>query len=159
VAREKVYYKGMASPKSRLWWVLCVRGCPWFVRAPKVLKLCTNRLLFGLCRSVWVIELLVNLLILILELQHAPLPPKCWVKERTPTPSTPIVFTFGLVVNPSRCLGVRHIWCQKKTKGLGTNVVCEATYVPLFPVIWSYYTWKYIRYWWRKKIYKCISRC
>jgi hypothetical protein len=46
--------KVVASPKSRPWWVLWVRICPWLVLAPKVLKL-TN-LLFGLCRSVWVIK-------------------------------------------------------------------------------------------------------
>jgi hypothetical protein len=46
VERHKVYYKGEGGgfPKSRLWWVLWVRGCPWLVLASKVFKLCTNQL-------------------------------------------------------------------------------------------------------------------
>jgi hypothetical protein len=36
--------KVAASPKSRSWWVLWVRDCPWLVHAPKVLQLCTNQL-------------------------------------------------------------------------------------------------------------------
>jgi hypothetical protein len=78
MARHKLYYKGkvVASPKSGLWWVLWVHVCPWLVHAPK----CSNYTptnLFGLCKSVWVIEVLVNLPSPILELQHALLPPKC----------------------------------------------------------------------------------
>jgi hypothetical protein len=46
VERHGIYYKGEGGgfPKSRPWWVLWVRGCPWFVLTPKVLKLCTNQL-------------------------------------------------------------------------------------------------------------------
>jgi hypothetical protein len=36
--------KVVASPKSKPWWVLLVRVCPWFVGAPKVLQLCINQL-------------------------------------------------------------------------------------------------------------------
>jgi hypothetical protein len=36
--------KVVASPKSGLWWMLWVRGCPWLVLTPKVLQLCTNQL-------------------------------------------------------------------------------------------------------------------
>jgi hypothetical protein len=36
--------KVMASPKSGLWWILWVYVCPWFIRAPKVFKLCTSQL-------------------------------------------------------------------------------------------------------------------
>jgi hypothetical protein len=55
--------KVVASPKFRPWWVLwalwvCV--CSWLVRAPKVFQLRTN-LLFSLCRSVWIIDLFINL--------------------------------------------------------------------------------------------------
>jgi hypothetical protein len=39
--------KVVASPKSRLWWVLWVRVCPWLVLEPKVFQLCTNHLVFG----------------------------------------------------------------------------------------------------------------
>jgi hypothetical protein len=36
--------KVMVSPKSKPWWILWVRVCPWLVHAPKVLKLRTNQL-------------------------------------------------------------------------------------------------------------------
>jgi hypothetical protein len=36
--------KVVASPKSRPWWVLWVRGCPWFILTLKVFKLCNNQL-------------------------------------------------------------------------------------------------------------------
>jgi hypothetical protein len=52
--------KVSASPKSRPWWVLWVRVCLWFVRAPKCSNYALTNLLFGLCRSVWVIDLLIN---------------------------------------------------------------------------------------------------
>jgi len=32
--------KVVASPMSRLWWVLWVRVCPWLILTPKVLQLC-----------------------------------------------------------------------------------------------------------------------
>jgi len=41
--------KVVASPKSRPWWVLWVRICPWLVLPPKVLELCTNQLVFLFC--------------------------------------------------------------------------------------------------------------
>jgi hypothetical protein len=40
IIREKV----VASPKFRLWWVLWVRVCSWFICAPKVFHLCSNQL-------------------------------------------------------------------------------------------------------------------
>jgi hypothetical protein len=70
--------KVVVSPKSKPWWILWIRVCPWFVHAPKCSNYALTNLLFGLCRSVWVIELLVNLLSPILKLQHALLPPKCY---------------------------------------------------------------------------------
>jgi hypothetical protein len=36
--------KVVASFKSRSWWVLWIRVCSWFVRAPKMFQLCTNQL-------------------------------------------------------------------------------------------------------------------
>ncbi len=100
VARHKVCYKreGGGFPKSRLWWVLWVCVYPWFFHA-----LCSNyaltNLLFSLWKSMWVIDLLVNLFsphpgALTCPSIHKML----WAKERTPTPSPFIVFSFGLVV-------------------------------------------------------------
>jgi hypothetical protein len=41
--------KVVASPKSRPWWILWIRVCPWFVLAPKVFQLCTNQLVIWFC--------------------------------------------------------------------------------------------------------------
>jgi hypothetical protein len=67
----------VASSKSGLWWVLWVCVCPWFICAPKCSNYALTNLLFGLCKFVWVIDVLVNLPSPIPELQHALLPPKC----------------------------------------------------------------------------------
>ncbi len=58
VAMHKVYYKAKAGgfPKSWPWWVLWVCGCSWLVRAPKCFNYTLTNLLFGLCRSMWIIE-------------------------------------------------------------------------------------------------------
>jgi len=112
LAMHKVYYKGEGCggfPQVQLWWVLWVHICLWLVRAPK----CSNYALtnlFGLCRYVRVIKLLINLPSPIPKLQHALLPPK-WCKLR----SAPQLFLFplfsplGSQLSPSRSLGV-HQW-------------------------------------------------
>jgi hypothetical protein len=108
VARHKVCYKGevVVSPKSKLWWVLWIRVCPWFVRGLKCFNYALTNLLFGLCRSMWVINLLVNL-----PSPHlgAPTRPSTFkmlqVKECAQTPSPSIVFIFGLVVESIKELG------------------------------------------------------
>jgi hypothetical protein len=69
--------KVMASPKFGPWWVLWIHVCPWFVCAPRCSNYALTNLLFGLCRYVWVIEVLVSLLHPIPKFQHALLPPKC----------------------------------------------------------------------------------
>jgi len=54
--RCKVYYKGEGGgfPQVRAVVNLVCLSCPWFVLAPKVLKLCTNHFVLVLCRLVWV---------------------------------------------------------------------------------------------------------
>jgi hypothetical protein len=69
--------KVVASPKSRPCWVLWICVCLWLVYATKCSNYALTNLFFGLCRSMWVIEFLVNLPSPIPDLQHAPLPPKC----------------------------------------------------------------------------------
>jgi hypothetical protein len=56
-----IWGKVVASPKSGPWWVLWIHGCPWFVHAPKCSNYVLTNLLFGLCKSVWVSEFLINL--------------------------------------------------------------------------------------------------
>jgi hypothetical protein len=86
IARHKVCYKGEGDgfPKFGLCWVLWVRVCLWLIRAPKCSNYALTNLLFGLCRHVWVIKLLVNLPNPIPELQHALLPPKCYESGSAP---------------------------------------------------------------------------
>jgi hypothetical protein len=61
VKKHKVYYKGEDGGFPQVQVVmnlvsLVSPSCPWLVLAPKVLQLCTNRLVLVLCRSVWVVE-------------------------------------------------------------------------------------------------------
>ncbi len=69
-----------------------------------------TNLLFGLCRSVWVIEMLVNLPSPIMELQHAPLPSKFCEPRSTPQLLFLSLFSpLGSQLSLSRSLGVRHL--------------------------------------------------
>jgi hypothetical protein len=91
--------KVVASPKFGLWWVLWIRVYSWLVRAPKCSNYALTNLLFGFCRSVWVIELLVNLPSPHPKaLAHPSTPKVLRARECAPTPSLFDVFTFGLVV-------------------------------------------------------------
>ncbi len=101
--------KVMASPKFGPWWVLWVRVCPWFICAPKCYNYALTNLSFGLCMSMWVIELLVNLPSLILELQHALLPLKCYKPKSAPQLFfLPLSSPLGSLLNPSKSLGVHQ---------------------------------------------------
>jgi len=119
-SQSKVYtqsYGPMKLPKSQLWefwdshlgvpgqndiWVLV----PWLgtkyiikgkvVASPKCSNNTLTNLLFGLCKSMWVIELLVNLPSPMPKLQHTPLPPKCCKPKSTPQLRLLPLFTFGL---------------------------------------------------------------
>jgi hypothetical protein len=69
-----------------------------------------TNLLFGLCKSVWVIELFVNLLSSHPRAPTCPFTPKVLrARERTLILSPSIVFTFGLAVNPSKSLGMHQL--------------------------------------------------
>jgi hypothetical protein len=58
VERCRVYYKGEGGGFPQVWAVvsLVCPCCPWFVLTPKVLQLCTNHLVWVVCRLVWVSE-------------------------------------------------------------------------------------------------------
>ncbi len=93
--------KVVASPKFEPWWVLWVCVCSWFVCALKVLQLCyaLTNLLFGLCKSVWIIDLLVIHPSPYPEaLAHPSTPKVLQVRDCASTPSSSIVFTFRLIV-------------------------------------------------------------
>jgi hypothetical protein len=52
VDKHKIYYKGEGGgfPQIRVVMNVVSPSCSWFVLTPKVLQLCTNHLVFGLCR-------------------------------------------------------------------------------------------------------------
>jgi len=108
--------KVVDSPKFGPWWVVWVHVCLWFVRASKCSSYTLTNLLFGLCKSMWVIDLLVNLPSPIPELQHGPLPSKCC--EPGSAPQLPNSFSFC-------CLHLwTHSWVLQRDWGcvnLGTR--------------------------------------
>jgi len=55
MAKHKEYYKGEGDgfPNSRLWWVLWVQVCQWFIQVPKMLQLYTNQQLVVLFMQVY----------------------------------------------------------------------------------------------------------
>jgi len=108
MAMHKIYYKGEGDgfPKFGPWWVLWVHVCSWHVRASKCSNYTLTNLLFGLCRYVWVIDLLINLLSPHLEgLAHPSTLEVMWAKEHASTFSPSVVFAFGLVVESIKELG------------------------------------------------------
>jgi hypothetical protein len=105
--------KVVASTKSRPCWVLWVYVCPWFVRALKCSSYALTNLLFGLCRSVWVIKLLINLPSPHPGAPARPSTPEMLrAKEHTPTFFPFAIYTFGLAMNPSKNLGVHQCWWE-----------------------------------------------
>ncbi len=115
MARHIEYYKrkGDGFPKSRLWWVLRVV----FVHGSFVHQKCSNyaltNLLFGLCKFVRVIDLLITLPnpypraptgTSTLEVMRA--------KEHTPTLHSSVMFTLDSHLNLLRSLWVCHLTYQ-----------------------------------------------
>jgi hypothetical protein len=89
MARHIIYYKGEGGGFFQLKVVVnFVNFVSYFVRVSFVHQKCSNsaltNLLFGLCRSAWIIELLVICPSFILKLQHALLPPKCCKPKNAP---------------------------------------------------------------------------
>ncbi len=111
VARHKIYYKGEgdASPKFGPWWVLWVCVCPWFIFAPKCSNYALTNLLFGLCKSMWVIELLVNLPSPIHSSSMPFTPEALWTREHAPTPSPSAIHLWTCS------------WVDERTWGCVTN--------------------------------------
>jgi len=58
VKKCRVYYKGEGDgfPQIRAVVSLVCPCCPWLILAPKVLQLCTNHLVWVVCKPVWVSE-------------------------------------------------------------------------------------------------------
>jgi len=101
--------KVMTSPKFGPWRVLWVCVCLWFIRAPKCSNCTLTNLLFGLCRSMWIINLLVNLSSPHPEAPARPSTPKCYEPKNVPqliflSLSSPL----DSQLSPSRSLGMHH---------------------------------------------------
>jgi hypothetical protein len=124
-----IYYKGkvVASPKFGPWWVLWVYVCPWFIHAPKCSKYALTNLLFGLCKTVWVIELLIILPSPSRSSNTPFYPQSVTTKERTPTFFLSDVFTFGLVVKSIKELKVASLMVKtsKKNKIRMHSLACS----------------------------------
>jgi hypothetical protein len=93
VAMHKVYYKGEGDGFTQIRAMVSFVSLSllWLILTPKMFKLCTNQLVvwFMQCRvSDWLLVIILNL---ISELQHAPLPPKCCELR-----SVPQLLTFPL---------------------------------------------------------------
>ncbi len=109
VARHKEYYKGEGGgfPQVRAVVSLMIPCLP--IAHSFVHQKCSNyaltNLLFGLCRSMWIIDFLVNIHSSNPKAPtHSFTPEVLQTKERTPTLSS-IVFTFGLVIESIKELG------------------------------------------------------
>jgi hypothetical protein len=118
--------KVVASPKFGLWWVLWVRGCMWFVLAPKVFQLCTNHFVLVLCGFTWVIEACQFFLIPSRSSNMALYPSKVLqTKDRASTPYSPVVFSLDSHLNPSRSW--EHVSKCKKVKSSHYKVGLQKT--------------------------------
>jgi hypothetical protein len=91
--KHKEYYKGEGGgfPSSPSYGESCESV---FAHGSSVHQKCSNykltNLLFGLCRSVWIIGLLA--------IHPSSHPRVMWAKKHTPTPYPSVVFTFGLTL-------------------------------------------------------------
>jgi len=104
IIKEKV----VASPKFELWWILWVCVCMWLICAPKIpSNHALINLLFGLCRSVWIIDPLIIRPNPHLGTPTHPFTPKMLqAKESTPIPFS-VVFTFKVTFESFKeCGGV-----------------------------------------------------
>jgi len=98
------------------WWLPpssgCGESCEFvFVCGSSVHHKCSNyartNFLFGLCRFVWIIDLLITFPSPIPKLQHALLPPKCCEPGNTPQLCLfPLFSPLDSQLSPSRSLGV-----------------------------------------------------
>ncbi len=124
VANHKVYYKGEGGGFPQVQAVVnhVCSCCPWLVLAPKMLQLCTNHLVWVLCRPVWVNEA-CQLFVVPSWSSSMPLYPLkvLWARERASTPPSSVVFYLDSHLSPSRsweCVNVsvslakcfRHWW-------------------------------------------------
>jgi len=86
--RCRVYYKGEGGgfPQVQAMVSLVCPCCPWLILAPKVLQLCTNHLVWVLCKPMWVSEA-CQLFLVPSRSSNTPLyPSKCCKLRSVPLP-------------------------------------------------------------------------
>jgi hypothetical protein len=110
-AKYIIWGKVMASQELKPWWILWVRGRPWFVLAPKVLQQCTNQLVgwFYASSCEWIVCL--SLFLVPSRSSNTPLyPRKCWEPESVPrTLNLSVIFYFKLPLESIKELGSMSI--------------------------------------------------
>jgi hypothetical protein len=109
MARHRIYYKGEDGGFPQVRTMVSLYESV-FARGSSMHQKCSNyaltNLLFGLCRSMWIIELLVTLPNPHPGAPTHPSTPKMlWARERAPTLYPFIVFTFRLAVEFTKEFG------------------------------------------------------
>jgi hypothetical protein len=107
VASHIVYYKGEGGgfPQVRAVVSPVCPCCPWLVLAPKVFQLCTNHLVWVVCRPVWVSEACQLFLVLSWSSNTPYYPSKCCELR-----SVPWFFFFSVVFHLGPHLGPLRSW-------------------------------------------------
>jgi hypothetical protein len=87
-AEYTIWGKVVASPESKPWRVLWVRGCPWLFLAPKVLQPCANQLVCWFYASLCEWVNCLSLFLVPSQSSSTPLYPSKMLKarERAPNP-------------------------------------------------------------------------
>ncbi len=146
----------MASLKSRPWWVLWVRGCPWLVLAPKVFQPYINHLVLVLCRFVWIVE---NCQFFVVPSRSSSTPfypsKMMWTRERALIPYSSVVFNLDSHLSPSRnwdCVTNN----DKKSQNIG-EWFCNCPYFSLRNLmllsiiahntkLWHFQIWRFFKH-------------
>jgi hypothetical protein len=102
--------KVVASLKSKPWWVLWVRVCSWSFVHQKWSNYALTNLLFGLCRSVLIVDPLFTCPSPPSQSSNTPfLPPKCWELRNVFQFLLQLFSPLDLHLSLSRNLGVHHL--------------------------------------------------
>jgi hypothetical protein len=108
--KRKVYYKGEGGgfPQVRAVVSFVCPGCLWRVLATKVFQQCTNHLVLGLCRSLWVNKA-CHFFLVPSQSSNTPLYPSIVLRARecASTPCPFVVLSLGLTFESLKELGVR----------------------------------------------------
>ncbi len=147
VERCKVYYKGEGGGFPQVWAVvsLVCPCCPWLVLAPKVLQLCTNHLVWVVCRPMWVSEACQFFLVPSWSCNTPLYPSKCcelgsvprlfplplfctsthfWILQGVGSASSSFTTTSEFIQNPVKSLSVPFGVVCAKSKFNDVNGAC-----------------------------------